>query len=633
MNAQNNDLQEPQSREERLFYALDTDGDGLVDLKEMRSVLYDMGLDENDPRLSHFFQVLSNAESSSIDQSEFNRILGLAGILFERALQGNLAVPDFKNFTQNLVKLYDEVLSNVGGAQADYIPPLREVNPDQFGISVVTIDGQVFTYGDALVDFSIQSTCKPFNYCFAVEELGADHVHQHIGREPSGQAFNEQVLQPDNRPHNPMINAGAIMSAALIKADAPVHRRLEHVRSFWSRMTGGTTPRYNAWMAKEETRTGDQNRALAYMMKARQCFPKGEDAVDHEIQDALDLYFSTCSLELTCKEMAIASATLANGGMCPLTQERVLARTTVRNCLSLMQMCGMYDYSGEFCFKIGVPAKSGVGGAVILVIPNLMGICIWSPRLDHIGNSVRGVAMAEALTSMYSFHLYDQISAVGTRIDPRVSLAQWKASITSQALWAASSGDLWTLRRLHAEQVNLDQGDYDERTPLHLAAAEGHIEVVRFLLKAGVDVNTIDRWGGTPLDDAIHNQQTEVETLLRESNAVEGNETHLQSEGATEYGSGYGNQTTVAELLWSAAGGSVLGVRRLVASGVPVDATDYDGRTALHLAASCGQIDVASYLITHGHSLWVRDRWNSTPLDEAKRHKHERMIHFLNNFM
>ena len=163
-----------------------------------------------------------------------------------------------------------------------------------------------------------------------------------------------------------MINAGAIMSAALIRSDAPVHRRLEHIRTYWAKLTGGGTPRFNAWMAKEEGRTGDNNRALAYMMKANHIFPKGEDASDHEIRDALELYFSACSLELNCREMALAAATLANGGVCPTTQERIFSGTTVRNCLSLMQMCGMYDYSGEFCQKIGVPAKSGVGGAVIL---------------------------------------------------------------------------------------------------------------------------------------------------------------------------------------------------------------------------------------------------------------------------
>ena len=165
-----------------------------------------------------------------------------------------------------------------------------------------------------------------------------------MAQSPSGRPFNAQALQPDARPHNPMINAGAIMSAALIRSDAPVHRRLEHIRAYWAKLTGGSTPRFNAWMAKEEGRTGDNNRALAYMMKANHIFPKGEDASDHEIRDALELYFSACSLELNSREMALAAATLANGGVCPTTQERVFSGSTVRNCLSLMQMCGMHDY-------------------------------------------------------------------------------------------------------------------------------------------------------------------------------------------------------------------------------------------------------------------------------------------------
>ena len=241
--------------------------------------------------------------------------------------------------------------------------------------------------------------------------------------------------------------------------------------------------------------------------------------------------------------------------------------------------------------------------------------------------------MAKAMTSMYSFHLYDQISAVGTRIDPRVSLAQWKASITSQALWASSSGDLWTLRRLYAEQVDLQQGDYDDRTPLHLASAEGHLDVVKFLIDVGINVNSADRWGGHPLDDALIHDHEAVVLLLKEYGAREGDSRHVQSNGMIEYGSLYGNQDTVAELLWSASEGSIFGIRRLVASGVPVDATDYDGRTALHLAAASGQIDVAHYLVTHGHPLWVRDRWNSTPLDEAKQHGDDSMISFLEGFM
>ncbi|MEE2903215.1 MAG: glutaminase A [Myxococcota bacterium] len=620
-----------ETREETLFRALDVDGNGKIAATDIIGVLEDAGLRESDPRLTELFDRLKTLkkESNQIDEHQFVEILGPSGLLLNRAIKGRLAVPDFKDFSERVTKMFSEVQEIKTGHQADYIPPLQEVDPEQFGVSIVSIDGQVFSHGDAEVDFSIQSTCKPFNYCFAAEELGAEQVHQHVGQEPSGRPFNAHALLKGERPHNPMINAGAIMSAALIKKDAPVHRRLDHVRQSWARMTGGHAPRYNAWMAKEENRTGDTNRSLAYMMKSRQIFPKGEDAVDHEIRDALELYFSTCSLEMTCRELAIATATLANGGVCPLTQERVLTRPTVRNCLALMQMCGMYDYSGEFCFRIGLPAKSGVGGAVLLVVPNVMGICIWSPRLDEIGNSVRGVEMAGRLTQTYNLHLYDSISAAGDRIDPRIPIAQWRASLTSQALWAASRGDVWTLRRLHEEQMDLQKGDYDLRSPLHLAAAEGHAEAVSFLLSVGISPNETDRWGGTPLEDAEAGHHHEVIELLRAHQAIKGESKHISSKGTTDESITNSEADSVVELLWAAADGNIRGLQSLIAAGFEINSADYDGRTALHLAAAEGHLDAVKYLLTHGHFREVRDRWNATPLDEAIRENRSEVVAYL----
>ncbi len=620
-----------ESREENLFNILDLHREGFISSNTISRVFLEAGLDRLDPRLAQLFERLDRIEEgeNQINLQQFTELLGSSGLLFNRAVKGRLAVPDFVDFSNRVSRMFDEVAAIDDGHKADYIPPLQEVDPDQFGISIVTIDGQVFSKGDSNTDFSIQSTCKPFNYCFAAEELGADQVHRHVGQEPSGRPFNAHALLKGDRPHNPMVNAGAIMSAALIKKEAPVHRRLEHVRASWGRMTGGHTPRYNAWMAKEENRTGDTNRALAYMMKSKRIFPRGEDAVDHEIRDALELYFSTCSLEMTCREMAIAGSTLANGGVCPLTQERVLSRKTVRNCLALMQMCGMYDYSGEFCFRIGLPAKSGVGGAVVLVVPNLMGICIWSPRLDEIGNSVRGVEMAARLTDTYSLHLYDSISSASDRIDPRIPIARWRASLTSQALWAASEGDVWTLRRLHEAQMDLQQGDYDLRSPMHLAAAEGHLEAVSFLLSIGIQPNETDRWGGTPLDDAIDGGHREVSDLLTENGAVKGASNHVTSDGETDESFSSGDSDMVVELLWAAAEGNVANIQGLIAQGLNVNSADYDGRTALHLAAAEGRLDAVKYLLLHGHSRNVRDRWHATPLDEATREQRHDVIELL----
>ena len=621
-------------REYRLFWALDDDGDGHVRKPDLTQALENNGLTRKDVRLVDFFSKLDGLESDVLDFPAFLDVVQPVGTLIERVLQGDLALPDFARFSARVEGLYREVEQNRDGTQATYIPPLAEVDPDQFALAIMSVDGQLLEFGKTETDFSVQSASKPFNYCFALDELGAERVHQHIGREPSGQPFNARVLLHDgtNRPHNPMVNAGAIMTAALTKTDWPLHRRLEYVRTVWSKMTGGSIPRLNAWMAQEESRTGDNNRALGYMMKAAGVLPKGEDAVDHDLRDALELYFSLCSLELNAHEMATAAATLANNGICPVSQERVFGEGTVRDCLTMMQMCGMYDGSGHFSVHIGVPAKSGVGGAVFLVVPRLMGVAVWSPRLDAVGNSVRGVELAQRLAETYRLHIYDGVAAKSGRINPRTSFARSRASVTSQALWAASSGEVRTLQRLVSDHADLGTGDYDLRTPMHLSAAEGHLDVVRFLLDHGVSPNTADRWGGTPIDDAELGGHSEVVELLRQHDAKHGDFHHVASDvQATLPAVDYGDTEAVVEFLWAASENDIEGLRRSVANGIPVSASDYDGRTTLHLAASDGQLEAVRYLLAHKHPIHVRDRWNSTPLDEAQRENRDAVVELLSS--
>ena len=611
---------EAMQRESRLFFALDDDGDGLVHPRALQRELQLSGLHRSDSRLGAVFSAIEACGETPVDLAGFTCIISSSSLLVERALQGTLAIADFGAFRQHMDELFAAVELNRSGDQARYIPPLAEVNPEQFGVSVVTVDGQRLELGDSLTDFSIQSTCKPFNYVLALEDVGEEAVHRHIGREPSGQRFNAYVLSDDARPHNPMINAGAIMCCSLIKRELPLHRRFEHIRDAWGRMTGGSKPRFNAFMTQEETRTGDRNRALAYMMKNEGLFPDGHEAEDHQVRAALDLYFRTCSLEMHCLEMASAAATLANGGVCPTTLERVQSPRTVRNALSLMHSCGMYDYSGEFAFTIGVPAKSGVGGAVVLVVPGLMGICIWSPRLDRVGNSVRGVDFARRLLELYTLHMYDSVTHDRERDDPRIPVLRRRVRLISQSLWAASTGDARTVRRMLDEGADMELGDYDLRTPLHLAAAEGHADIVRQLLDAGVNPNPHDRWGGTPLDDAMAGRHGIVIDLLNRLGATSGAAVHVAEDHAfTDASASHGDPEAVVELLWAASSADMSALRRLVALGVPMHAADYDGRTALHLGAASGHEEVCRYLLAHGHPISCRDRWGATPLDEARR--------------
>lgn len=324
-------------------------------------------------------------------------------------------IKDFEGFGRELTEIFEGVRAQKDGAIATYIPQLARVNPDGYGAAACTIDGMRWSAGEATTEFTAQSTMKPVNYCIAVEELGIEKVHETVGREPSGRGFNFLTLNHENRPHNPMINAGAIATCSLIKQCSSIAERFDHVNEQWRRLAGGAKPGFSNAVYLSEKEKGDRNYALGYFMKEKKVFPEGNDLIA-----TLEFYFQCCSIETTCERTAAIAATLANGGVCPLTKERILRFDTVRACLSLMYSCGMYDFSGEFAFTVGLPAKSGVSGGLMVVVPNVLGLCIWSPRLDALGNSVRGLAFCDELIARYNFHNYDDIvNSLETKRDPR----------------------------------------------------------------------------------------------------------------------------------------------------------------------------------------------------------------------
>jgi len=367
--------------------------------------------------------------------------------------------------------------------------------------------------GDAATAFCLQSVSKTVSYCLALDEHGTEAVHQHVGREPSGRSFNELALNPQGLPHNPMVNAGAIMCCSLIRPEADIADRFDLVAATWQRLAGGRRPGFNNAVYLSERQTADRNFALGYSMRESGAFRPGTDLVA-----ALEFYFQACSIEVDAQMLAIAAASLANAGICPLTEDPVFTPGTVQSCLSMMSSCGMYDFSGEFAFTIGLPAKSGVSGAVMLVIPGLMGIAVWSPRLDELGNSVRGIEFCRKLVAEYNVHGFDSLvtgRGQTAKRDPRRKKNQAQTEAVVALTWAASQGDLDEVRALIATGVQPGTADYDGRTPLHLAAAEGQTEIVRYLLAAGADPRPVDRWGGSPQSDAETGGHTEIAALLR----------------------------------------------------------------------------------------------------------------------
>ena len=300
---------------------------------------------------------------------------------------------------QYLQALHQRHKSNRNGNLANYIPELARVEPDLFGLAFATMDGYIYEAGDTSALFTIQSISKAIIYGLALEDHGRAEVLRRIGVEPSGEAFNSIVFdERNNRPFNPMVNAGAIASTALVKG-ANHAERLARILDMFQRFAGRDLGMDEA-VYRSESATGHRNRAIAFL-------ELNSGMISGDVDEHLDLYFRQCSLLVNTVDLAIIGATLANGGINPLTGERALAAEHVRSVLSVMNTCGMYDYAGGWQFDVGLPAKSGVGGGITAVLPGHLGIGVFSPRLDAVGNSERGVKVCEDVSRNFRLHLFE----------------------------------------------------------------------------------------------------------------------------------------------------------------------------------------------------------------------------------
>ena len=309
-------------------------------------------------------------------------------------------------FLLALERLHAEISRINAGEPASYIPELAKANTGHFGIAVATIDGATYSVGDASVPFTIQSISKPLVYGLALDDNGAEIVDSKVGVEPSGEAFNAISLEPGSgRPRNPMINAGAIAMSSLV-AGSSAGEQSARTLAMLSRYAGRPLDIDSA-VFRSEQESGHRNRAIGHLLR-------NAGIIDGDVDAVCDRYFEQCSVLVTCEDLALLAATLANQGRNPRTAEQAVSPANVERILSVMSSCGMYDFAGAWVYRVGMPAKSGVGGGIIAVLPGQLGIGVFSPPLDAVGNSVRGVAVCEALSQEFGLHLHRPPLSVGS---------------------------------------------------------------------------------------------------------------------------------------------------------------------------------------------------------------------------
>uniref|UniRef100_A0AAQ6ABW5 glutaminase n=1 Tax=Amphiprion ocellaris TaxID=80972 RepID=A0AAQ6ABW5_AMPOC len=422
------------SLEDLLFYTI-AEGQEKIPAHKFTTALKATGLRTGDPRLKECMEMLKvtlkTTSDGALDRHLFKKCVQSNIVLLTQAFRKKFVIPDFQPFCAHIDELYDNAKNLSGGQVADYIPQLARFSPDLWAVALCTVDGQRHTVGDTKVPFCLQSCVKPLKYAIAVHDHGTEYVHRFIGKEPSGLRFNKLFLNEDDKPHNPMVNAGAIVCTSLIKVGC--------VMNFMNKMAGNEYVGFSNATFQSERESGDRNFAIGYYLKEKKCFPEGTD-----MTSILDFYFQVS-----------------------------------------------WSVDGESMFKASVWCEN------TQLFPNVFSL--------------------QDLVSLCNFHNYDNLRHFAKKLDPRREGGDQRVKSVINLLFAAYTGDVSALRRFALSSMDMEQRDYDSRTALHVAAAEGHGEVVRFLLEA-CKVNPVprDRWGNTPMDEAVHFGHHDVVTILRD---------------------------------------------------------------------------------------------------------------------
>ena len=470
----------------------------------------------HDPRIKKLIMNLEEVEQTQgkIEFPQFKQIMKPKYTLFRSILQNQVTIKNWEKFIKETQEIFEEVSKwDDKGFIPSYIPQLLKSEKDEFSVSICTIDGQIFNFGDSKKFACMHAISSVISFLIALEQHGQEEVSNYIGTEPSGKTFNSLELM-NGKPHNPLINSGSLTSWYLMYQDETIDRKYEKYAKIVKRLIAGSKVHYNNEMYLSEVVNADRNYWLLYMLKEAGTIPEKLN-----VKKILEFYTQVWAIEFSIEKYAILAASLANGGIWPLTEDKIFMNdpNAIKGALSQMLSWGMNTYSGKWAFVTGLPAKSSVSGVIILTIPNTMGIAVYSPLLNKHYNSYKGTKFLEQFVNHFGFSDLDHVYGAGlmSKLLLKQKLSHEVVSESFHLLYYAKQGNLVEIRRSVAKGRDVNYADYDNRTPLHLAANYGHFKIVKYLVNHGAYIQIKDRFGRTPFDEATTNGYSDIAEYLQ----------------------------------------------------------------------------------------------------------------------
>ncbi|KAJ8002964.1 hypothetical protein DPEC_G00164420 [Dallia pectoralis] len=485
--------------------------EGRVSMNQFFESVWNTGLHRTDPRIKDCYfhmRKLQDADGT-VDRNTFQRCVTGYVSLILKALQGRFVIPDFATFTDETQKLF------IKCKQMSSVKEKDRGDNTKWGVSICTVDGQRLSLGDWAEPCVLGEVSWPLVYGLAIDQLGVEAVHRYVGIEEFSKFDSPFALTKQGVPPSPFFETGAIITTSLLQLAACVGaeevEKYESVLNAVKKLCNKEHANLNCTSYQTLRKDSIRLHSLSFYLQEKKCFPENVD-----INASLDLMMQCASTEVTCESGAAMAASLANGGICPLSCDQVLSPLATKSMLSLMQVAGMNDYSRMFHFKTSVPAKSSKSGVMLAVVPGVLGLMCWSPDLDCFGNCRKAVQFCEDLISTFQLHSFD----IRTPFRQVLAYRQWKAESEgyqiTNVLLAAFKGDMQSLQRYFLTGADVNAVDYDGRSALHVAASEGHSEIIRFLVEnTGASYSLKDRSGNTPMQEAIKYSHEPAALLLK----------------------------------------------------------------------------------------------------------------------